>query len=124
MFHALLALMQSMVPLPTTRQVLVLLAPLVTPQSLQLARWAIPPALVALVVTMAHPQSQVMLMLAIQPLGAKPVVVEHMLLLDPLNAPLALLDVMALARLTNAQELALLVVMALAQMFNAQELVR
>ena len=92
MFHALLALMQSMVPLPTTRQVLVLLAPLVTPQSLQLARWAIPPALVALVVTMAHPQSQVMLMLAIQPLGAKPVVVEHMLLLDPLNAPLALLD--------------------------------
>ena len=64
--------MQSMVPLLTTRLVLALLALLVTPQSLQPARWAIPLALVALAVTMAHPLLLVPLMLsvAIQPLDA------------------------------------------------------
>ena len=73
--------MQSMVPLPTPRLVLALLALLVTPQSLQPARWAIPPALFALAVTLAHPRSLVMLMLAIHPLDAKPVPAGTMLLL-------------------------------------------
>ena len=66
-----------------------------------------------------------MLSVAFQPLVAKPVVVEPMqrLVLER-HAPPVLPVVMALARLTNAQELALLVVMALALMLNAQELVR
>ena len=98
--------MQSMVPLPTTRLVLVLLALLVTPQSLQPARWAIPPALFALAVTLAHLRSLVMLMLDIQPLDAKSAVVEPMqrLALEQHALP-ALLAVMAQVRLTNAQEL-------------------
>ena len=62
--------MQSMVPLLTTRLVLALLALLVTPQSLQPARWAIPLALFALAVIMAHPLFLVPLMLAFQPLDA------------------------------------------------------
>ena len=96
--------MQSMVPLPTTRLVLALLALLVTPQSLQTARWAIPLALFALAVIMAHPLLLVPLMLDIQPLVAKPAVVEPMqrLVLER-HAPPVLLVVMALARLTNVQ---------------------
>ena len=117
--------MQSMVPLPTTRLVHALLALLVTPQSLQPARWDIPLALVALAVTMAHPLLLVPLMLDIQLLDAKRVVVEPMQRLAlKRHAPPVLLVVMALARLTNVQELALLVVMALARLTNAQELVR
>ena len=78
--------MQSMVPLPTPRLVLALLALLVTPQ-LQMLRWAIPLALFALSVIMAHPRSLVMLMLsaAFQPLDA------HRAL--PASTPPALLQV-------------------------------
>jgi len=72
--------MQSMVQLPTPSKLLALLAPLVTPQ-LEMLRWAIPPALFALAVTMAHPRSLVMLKLAIQLLGARPVPAVTMLLL-------------------------------------------
>jgi len=116
--------MQSMVPLLTPSRLLALLALLVTPQ-LQMLRWAFWPALVALAVIMEHPLLLVPLMLVFHPLDAKPVVVEHMQrLVQERHAPPALLVVMALARLTNAQELALLDVTALALMLNAQELVR
>jgi len=117
--------MQSMVQLPTPRLVHALLALLVTPQSLQSARWATPLALVALAVIMEHPLLLVPLMMDIQLLDAKPVLVEPMLrLVQERHAPPALLDVTALAQLTNAQELALLDVTALARLTNAQVLVR
>ena len=87
-----------MVLLLTPRLVLALLALLVTPQSLQPARWAIPLALFALAVIMAHPLFLVPLMLAFQPLDAKSAVVEPMqrLVLER-HAPPVLLVVMALA---------------------------
>ena len=76
--------MQSMVPLPTTRLVLALLALLVTPH-LQLLRWAIPLALFALAVIMAHPLLLVLLMrlMAIQPLDAHLVLPASLLQIQP-----------------------------------------
>ena len=74
---------------------------------------------------MEHPLLLVPLMMDIQLLDAKPVVVEHMQrLVQEQHALLALLVVMALAHLTNAQELALLDVMALEPLTNAQVHVR